>query len=63
MTTQTRERGIKVLVKRRIWIEDKDAIGGSKPIQPGTVITLSKEQIKKYGVGVTKDLPDGESED
>jgi hypothetical protein len=56
MTEQKRERGVKVLVKRKIWLEDDVAT------KVGTVITLTKEQVKHYGSAVTKDLPEGEDD-
>lgn len=59
MTEQKRERGIKVLVKRKIWMGTVDA---PKPVLKGSIVTLTKEQVKKYGNAVTRDLPDGEDE-
>lgn len=56
MSEQKRERQIKVLVKRNIWLED------NKPTKAGSVIMLSKEQVKHYGAAVTRDLPEGEDE-
>ena len=60
MTEQKRDRGIKILVKAAIWIEGDDK--QPKKIPVGTVVTLTKEQVKHYGVAVTRDLPDGEDE-
>ena len=56
MTEQKRERGIKVLVKRKIWLEENE------PVLAGTVVTLSKEQVKAFKDAVTRDLPEGEDE-
>lgn len=60
MSEQKRERGIKVLVKRGIWVEG--SAGKAKKLEKGTVVTLSKEQLKQYGSAVTRDLPEGEDE-
>lgn len=60
MSEQKRERGIKVLAKRGIWLED--SAGKAKKVAAGTVVTLSKEQVKHFGSAVTRDLPEGEDE-
>ena len=60
MTEQKRERGIKVLTKRSIWLDGPG--GKAKKVAKGTVVTLPKEQVKHFGSAVTKDLPEGEDE-
>lgn len=60
MTEQKRERGIKVLTKQGIWLEGTN--GKAKKVAKGTVVTLSKEQVKHFGKAVTRDLPEGEDE-
>lgn len=54
-----RERGVKVLVKRPVWIETEDK---PKKVLAGEVVVLSKEQVKQFGNAVTRDLPDGYDE-
>lgn len=46
---------IPVLCKRNIWVASGK---GTKKIQAGTVISLSKEDIKLFGSAVTKDTPE-----
>lgn len=60
MTEKTRERGIKVLVKRSIWTGEADR---PRKVKAGTVVTLTKEQVKHFGSAVTRDLPDSEDEE
>lgn len=52
-----RERGIKVMVKRRITLE---VDGELVRKQVGEVIVLSKELVKHFGEAVTRDVPDDE---
>lgn len=59
MSEQKRERGIKVMTKKRIWIDGDD---GPKPVQVGEVLVLSKEQVKHYGAAVTRDVPDADDD-
>lgn len=61
MSEQKRERGIKVLTKRSIWMDDGN--GGAKKVAKGSVLTLSKEQVKHFGSAVTRDLPDSEDDE
>jgi hypothetical protein len=44
---------ISVLCKRNIWVAAPE---GSKKVVAGTIIELSKEQIKVFGSAVTKDI-------
>ena len=60
MTEQKRNRGIKVMVKRRIWL---DVDGKPEKQEVGTVLVLDKEQVKHFGVAVTRDVPDLDDED
>jgi hypothetical protein len=64
MTEQKRERGIKVLVKRKIRLaEDKTNSDGIETyVQKGEVITMSAAEAKKFGNAVTRDLPDSEDD-
>jgi len=64
MTEQKRERGIKVLVKRKIRLaEDKTNSEGIETyVQKGEVITMSAAEAKKFGNAVTRDLPDAEDD-
>ena len=64
MTEQKRERGIKVLVKRKIRLaDDKTNSNGIETyIQKGEVITMSAAEAKKFGDAVTRDLPDSEED-
>ena len=59
MTEQKRERGIKVMTKRAIWTGEANT---PVKVPVGTVLTLTKEQVKHYGAAVTRDLPEGEDE-
>jgi len=61
MSEQKRERGVKVLVKRGIWVEPEKG-GKAVKVAAGNVVVLSKDDVKKFGSAVTKDLPDGEDE-
>ena len=64
MTEQKRERGIKVLVKRKIFLKELAKAGSQKTALPGDIITLSAAEVKQYGpTAVTRDLPDGVDED
>lgn len=64
MTEQKRERGIKVLVKRKIRLaEDKTNSNGIETyVKKGEVITMSAAEAKKFGDAVTRDLPDSEED-
>lgn len=55
MSTQSKEGLIPVLCKRNIWLASPE---GAKKAAAGTVVDLSKEQIKAFGDAVTKDIPD-----
>lgn len=44
---------IAVLCKRNIWVAAPE---GSKKVVAGTIIELSKEQIKVFASAVTKDI-------
>ena len=55
-----RERGIKVMTKRRITLEE-DGVLVRKEV--GEVLTLSKEMVKHFGAAVTRDVPDADDED
>lgn len=59
MTEAKRTRGIKVLVKRSIWLD-----GDVKPekVKAGSIVTMTKEQLNHFGSAVTRDLPESESE-
>jgi hypothetical protein len=60
MPEEKKERKIKVLCKRSIWIE-KDA--KPKKVNAGKVILLTAAEIKHFGpTVVTKDLPESEDE-
>lgn len=58
--SNTRERGIKVMCKRRITLDIGDGVLQEQPI--GKVVVLSKELVKLFGDAVTKDLPESEDE-
>ena len=53
MTEQKRERKIKVLVKRSIFLEN------DVKTPAGSVVLLTADQVKHYGSAVTRDLPAG----
>ncbi len=58
MSETKRERGIKVLVQRPVWIEGED--GNPKRLPSGEIVVLSKEEVSQFGKAVTRDLPEGE---
>lgn len=60
MSEQKRNRGIKVMVKRRIWLE---VDGKPEKQDVGTILVLDKEQVKHFGAAVTRDVPDLDDED
>lgn len=60
MTEQKRNRGIKVMVKRRIWL-DVDGVPTKQDI--GAVLVLEKDLVKHFGEAVTRDVPDLDDED
>ena len=66
MTEQKRERGVKVLVKRSIWLDkgEKNLNGKdvATKVKAGSIEVLSKEMVKKLGSAVTRDLPEGEDD-
>ena len=61
MAEAKRERGIKVMVKRRIWLEGED--GAPYKVNVGDIIVLSKEQVKHFGAAVTRDVPMDDSDE
>ncbi len=64
MTEQKRDRGVKVLVKRKIRLaEDSSAKPGAETyIMKGTVCVMSAAEAKSFGDAVTRDLPDSEDD-
>ena len=60
MSEQKRARGIKVMVKRRIWL-DVDGVPTKQPV--GTILVLDKEQVKHFGEAVTRDVPLDDSDE
>jgi hypothetical protein len=64
MTEQKRDRGVKVLVKRKIRLADDktNSEGIETYIQKGTVIVMSASEVKRLGNAVTRDLPDSEED-
>lgn len=68
MTEQKKERGIKVMVKRKIRLaQDKDGkaqyvrpaapVGEGEEPNPPTIIVLTAAEVKAFGNAVTRDLP------
>lgn len=57
MTEQKRDRGIKVLVTRKIRLSE-DVNGKANYVKKGAVITMSATDVKSFGNAVTRDLPE-----
>ena len=64
MTEQKRDRGIKVLVKRKIRLEGSKGGEGvvETYVKKGEVIVISAAEAKSFGDAVTRDLPDSEDD-
>ena len=61
MTEQKRERGVKVLVTRKIRLAD-DKNGAANYVKKGEIVVMPAATAKKFGNAVTRDLPDGEDD-
>lgn len=68
MTEQKKERGIKVMVKRKIRLaKDKDGkaqyvlpaapVGEGEQPNPPTIVVITVAEAKAFGSAVTRDLP------
>ena len=61
MTEQKRDRGVKVLVNRKIRLED-DKAGNAVYVKKGQIVVISAKEVKAFGTAVTRDLPDVEED-
>jgi len=59
MSDDKKERKIKILCKRNIWVENA---GKAKKVPKDTVMLLTAAEIKHFGSAVTKDLPESEED-
>ena len=58
---ETKERKIKILCKRSIWVGKEGE--KAKKIPRDTVMLLTAAEVKHFGSAVTRDLPDDEEEE